>query len=229
MAINVRNTEQGTLLDVMPRTLVVNPYWSFKATNSLSNHDQWLMWSQEELMKLNMCKFIGRETLVVLMVTPTALATGKHLELLKSWECSPTTTGAFIFRKCMGAGNNRLNDSCMYFILANPSLKSIHLKKKENHVILPRHLITNLSEEALSLQENVELNDFVDEQEMPFGMGMTFGKGGYEYFEKLGNPPYMNVFPRGRQRKQIPDNWYIWSPDKRTDHIEGEYKEGVSD
>ena len=214
MAINIRNKEENTLLEIMPRTLVVNPYWSFKATNGFSNHDQWLMWSQEELLKLNMRQFISRETLVVMMVTPTALATGKHLELLKNWQCSPTTTGTFIFRKCMGAGNNRLNDSCMYFVLANPTLKpNIHIKKKENHEVLPRHLILNSDE-------------YVDEQEMPFGMGMTFGKSGYEYFEKLGNPPYMNVFPRSRQRSQIPDHWYTWFPDKRIDHIEGEYIEG---
>ena len=195
------------------RTVVISPYWSYKSQNDATNHEKWGSWTLDDLKLLDFSERTEKNPMIILMVSPTALATGKHIPLLKSWDYEPTTVGTFFFKRSLKAGNARLDDSCMHFVMS--CYKGKLQRRFEGQEVQSRH-ITATDIETTEEDEWSPKTWFIDEQSQPAGRGMTFGPEGFEYLEKISSGPFLYIFPRKQQIKFIPETWETWIPDKKS-------------
>ena len=72
-------------------TLIINPRWSYKTHSKITTTSISKQWSTEELCDLDIRKYGVNNAAILLWMTPTALATGKHLEVSKAWKRQPST------------------------------------------------------------------------------------------------------------------------------------------
>ena len=171
-----------------PRTLLVNPRWNFKSYSANSTHVKGNQWTPEELMKLDITKYGRASCLVILMMTPTALATGAHIPVCNAWKRYPQTVGTWKLIKPNYAGSGYLNDSCAYFLICRSKDKPVR------------------SVDAKVMDRCIEAGTS--------GTGMSYGKHFFKYIEQLGNGPFLQVFGRDGTIRTLPKHWYHWEPSK---------------
>lgn len=170
-------------------TLVINPRWSFKTQSSVTNTSIDKQWSVEELGALNLNLYGHPSSLVFLWMTPTALATGKHLSVCELWKRKPQTVGVWINSTPKGSGKASFSDDCYYIVQCSTTSR---FNKVDGDAPLTERYIEGPS----------------------CGTGLSYGAEVFKWLSTVGNPPHCQIFGRNNQMQHVPKDWMFVEPSR---------------